>query len=199
VVTAGLAESLEQLCRLDDAEAVLGLLPQGDADARTLRARLAVDRGDVAAAETLAGAGPAGHPGLAQLRGWLALHHGDSAAAARHFHAALAAEPGHRGALYGLGLALQLADGPAAARPFLTAAREHDVLNERLERAARDGRRDDREVLLGLGAACEAVGRLPQARAWYRLVIARDPLDTEARHALFRLGGSREVDRRLAP
>jgi hypothetical protein len=38
-----------------------------------------------------------------------------------------------------------------------------------------------------LGAACEAAGRLAEARAWFRLAIARDPLDTGSQHALFRL------------
>jgi tetratricopeptide (TPR) repeat protein len=191
-----LAESLEQQGRLDDAEAALAPLPPADADARALRGRLAVDRGDLAAAVALAAEGPAGHPGLARLRGRLALHHRDWAAAARHFRAALTAEPGHRDALYGLGVALQQADGTAAARPFLTAARARDVFNERLEGAARDGRGDDPKVLLGLGEACEAVGRLPEARAWYRLVIVRDPLDNQAQRALFRLGGSRPTTSR---
>ena len=39
-----------------------------------------------------------------------------------------------------------------------------------------------------LGAACEAAGRLGEARAWYRLAIARDPLDEASQRALYRLG-----------
>jgi tetratricopeptide (TPR) repeat protein len=190
-----LAEMLEQQGRFDDAEAALALLPPADAEARTLRARLAVDRGDVAAAAALVSEGPAGHAGLARLCGRLALHQGDWGAATRHFQAALAVEPAHRDALYGLALGVQQAAGPAAARPFLAAARAQDVLNQRLEHAARDGNRDDPKMLLDLGAACEAVGRLSQARAWYRLVIARDPLDSQAQRALFRLGMSRHADR----
>jgi hypothetical protein len=42
-------------------------------------------------------------------------------------------------------------------------------------------------LLRALGAACEKIHRLPEARAWYRLAIDANPLDTEAQKALFRL------------
>jgi hypothetical protein len=38
-----------------------------------------------------------------------------------------------------------------------------------------------------IGAACAAMDRYPEARAWYKLAIARDPLDSEAQQALFQL------------
>ena len=38
-----------------------------------------------------------------------------------------------------------------------------------------------------LGAACEAVRRLPEARAWYNLAVQTDPLDAAAQKALYRL------------
>jgi len=87
------------------------------------------------------------------------------------------------------------AAGPAAARPYRDATRARDELNRRLERAARDRRGDDPDALRGLVEACEAVGLLPEALAWYRLAIARDPLDARAQGALHRLGASRDVDR----
>ena len=38
-----------------------------------------------------------------------------------------------------------------------------------------------------LGAACEAVRRLPEARAWYNLAVQTNPLDEAAQKALYRL------------
>ena len=38
-----------------------------------------------------------------------------------------------------------------------------------------------------LGAACAALDRKGEARAWYKLAIALDPLDAESQQALFRL------------
>jgi tetratricopeptide (TPR) repeat protein len=193
-----LAETLRQQGRADDAEEALAPLPATDPDARALRGALAVDRGDVPGAESLAAAGPSDHPGLARLRGRLALQGREWAAAARHFRAALATEPGHRDALYGLALALQQMDDPAA-RPYRDAARARDELNQRLERAARDRGGDNPDALRELAEACEAVGRLPEARAWYELAIARDPLDARAQRALHRLGVGRDVTRVASP
>jgi tetratricopeptide (TPR) repeat protein len=48
-----LAATLVQLGRHDDAEAVLAALPGADPEARAIRARSALDRGDVAAADAL--------------------------------------------------------------------------------------------------------------------------------------------------
>jgi hypothetical protein len=34
---------------------------------------------------------------------------------------------------------------------------------------------------------CESLGRFDQAQVWYRLALVRDPLDSEAQSALFRI------------
>ncbi len=41
-----------------------------------------------------------------------------------------------------------------------------------------------------LASECEAAGYLPEARAWYRLAIIDDALNTQAQEALFRLSSS---------
>jgi Flp pilus assembly protein TadD len=56
-----------------------------------------------------------------------------------------------------------------------------------MQRAALAEARKDPKLLRALGAACGAVHRLPEARAWFKLAIALDPLDNEAQQALFRL------------
>jgi tetratricopeptide (TPR) repeat protein len=184
-----LAESLRQQGRLEGAEEQLALLPCDDGDALALRCRVLLERGDVAGAERVAVSGRDGHVALECLRGELALSRRDWAAAARHFQRALDIEPDRRAALSGMGLAIRQSDGPASARPFLEAARTRDILNQRLEGAAKDWGRDHPKVLQDLGAACEAAGRFAEARAWYRLAIGRDPLDFRTQQALYRLQG----------
>ena len=169
-----------QLGRHDDVEAILSALPGSDPEARAIRARSALERGDVAAAAALLAEGPADHPGLARLRGRLALARRQGAEAVRHFRAALAAEPDDRDALSGLGAALRLVGDAAAAEPVEKAARDLDRLGGLIQRAASSANRNDPRLLHDLGAACEAVGRRPEARAWYRLAIAQDPLDRES-------------------
>jgi hypothetical protein len=56
-----------------------------------------------------------------------------------------------------------------------------------MQRAALPNARKDPKLLRELGAACEAVHRLPEAKAWWKLAIGLDPLDNEAQQALFRL------------
>jgi tetratricopeptide (TPR) repeat protein len=193
-----LAATLVQLGRHDDAEAVLAALPGADPEARAIRARSALDRGDVAAADALLAEGPADHPDLARLRGRLALARRQGPEAIRHFRAALAAEPDDRDALSGLGAALRTVGDAAAAEPVLKAARDLDRLGGLVQRVASQANRGDPRLLHDLGAACEAVGRRPEARAWYRLAIAQDPLDRAAQRALFRLDQEGEVSRKGA-
>jgi tetratricopeptide (TPR) repeat protein len=182
-----LATTLVQLGRHGDAEAVLGALPGSDPDARAIRTRSALDRGDVPAAVALLAEGPADHPDLARLRGRLALARRQGAEAVRHFRVALAAEPDDRDALSGLGAALRMVGDDAAAEPVLKAARDLDLLSSLVHRAASSAHRNDPRLLHDLGAACAAVGRRPEARAWFRLAILRDPLDRASQRALFRL------------
>jgi hypothetical protein len=38
-----------------------------------------------------------------------------------------------------------------------------------------------------MGAICTALGLIPEAKAWYKVAIARDPLDAVSQQALYRL------------
>src|SRR5262249_55765669 len=151
--------------------------PESDPDVRALRIRLAMDRGDTRAACALLSGGPVDHPVLARFRGRLALERRDFPAAVRHFRAALATEPNDRDTLFQLGNALRLSGDVAAGLPLMKAAHDLDALLELIEQASTPRGRQDPKVLFALGAACEAVHRLPEARAWYRLALDRDPLD----------------------
>jgi hypothetical protein len=82
---------------------------------------------------------------------------------------------------------LRLSGQDRAAEPLLAAVRRHDVLIDLVRRAAELTSRDDPELLRGLGAACEDLRFLPEARAWYDLALARDPLNSQTQLALHRL------------
>jgi len=174
-------------------------LPESDPDARAARARVALDRGDENAAEALLAEGPADHPGLARLRGRMAFARHDLDAALSHFRVAYATDPEDRDTLFFIGHCLRLMGDDKAAKPFLDAARDQDSLNTLIQRAASHKDRKDPKLPLQLGAACEALHRFPEARAWYKLAIARDPLDLEAQHALYRIGEKTASDPRPVP
>jgi tetratricopeptide (TPR) repeat protein len=190
-----LAENLRRLGRLAQAETALAPLPAADPEARAVRARLALDRGAVAAASRLLDNGPPDHPALAQLRGRLALARGDEAAVG-HYQAALDADPDDRDTLFGLGQALRLAGKPDAAQPYVQAARDRDRLEWLIENARSLSQRNDPKILRVLGDACRSLRRLPEAHAWYRLALSHDPLDTELQKRLFELDATITDDRR---
>ncbi|WP_435009232.1 tetratricopeptide repeat protein [Tundrisphaera lichenicola] len=183
----GRADALRDLGRFDEAESVLAPLPDSDPDARAARVRIALDRGDPARAEELLEAGPSDHLGLALLRGRLALVQNRGDEAVRQFRIAFAKAPNLRESVLGLGQALQTTGDQAAATPILEEARKHEQLGSLIQKAAVQANRSDTGLIRELGEACAAIGRLPEARAWYNLAISRDPLDIRAQQALARL------------
>lgn len=191
-----LAEGLRRLDRRDEAERVLAPLPASDPDARARRALIALDRGDIGAVESLLAGGPADHPLLAKLRGQLAISRGDFPAAVAHLRRAYRADPTDRAVQQGLGSALRRTGDEVAAGPLLAAARRHDALTPLISRASSPEAGADPALPAKLGAACEAAGRLYEARAWYKIAVARDPLDRPAQQSVFRLG--RLIDARAA-
>ena len=184
---AALAETLRRIGRRDEAADVLAVLPESDPDARVVRARIALDQGDDRRADAILAGGPPDHVELAQLRGQFALAHHDAPAAVRHFRAAYAALPDNRDTVFGLGTALALVGDHAAAAPFLRDAKSYDTLAALLTRAANPASQNDPALVRAIGAACESVHRLPEARAWYNLAVQINSLDEEAQKALYRL------------
>lgn len=183
----GLAEDLRRLGKLGEALATLAPLPESDPEARATRARIALDRNDDAGLAALLAEGPTAHAELARLRGRLAQARREPAAALAHYRAANAADPEDRDALFGLGQALRASGDIKGAEAPLEAAKRLDELAGLVERAGTKAGRNDPTLLRRLGEACEAVGRRDEARAWFGLAIARDPLDSAAQAAMFRL------------
>jgi tetratricopeptide (TPR) repeat protein len=181
-----LAENLRRLGRLAEAEAALAPASMAHPEVRAARASLALDRGSIDVATSLLADGPPDHAALARLRGRLALARRDRAAM-DYYRAALAADPDDRDSLFGLGQALRLAGQHKAAAPYLLAAHNRDQLERLIQNARALSRREDPKVLRELGDACRLLGRLPEARAWYQLALARDPVDAELQKRLSEL------------
>lgn len=185
-----LAEGLRQAGKTDESEALLEPLDDSDPGALVIRARLAIDRNDMEAADSILGRGPSDDAELAELRGQIALARHDAATAASCFGRALAARPDLRRSALGLAHALVLS-GRTESRPTLLANLEKlDRLHNLVRQAAESTHqsRTNGPLLRDLRAACEALGYQAEARAWYRQAIRRDPLDSEAQAALFHLG-----------
>ncbi|MFO0891798.1 MAG: hypothetical protein U0790_22000 [Isosphaeraceae bacterium] len=183
-----LADNFRRSGLVEDAESLLAPLPGSDPDALAIRVEIALDRHRADEAERLLDSSDSRAPRLARLRGRMALARRDAAAALRWFRLAEADPVENRDVLFGLVNALDLlGDAPAAAAARVR-ARDLDRLNTLIERAAVRGARTDPALLRALGSACATLGYDSEARAWFRLAIARNPLDTEAQQALFRLG-----------
>jgi tetratricopeptide (TPR) repeat protein len=185
-----LAETLRQLGRLDEAASTLAAVAPNDREARACRARIALDRGDSAAAEALlkTDSGADGDdPAASELRGRLALARGKSKSAAREFRAALRAAPDDRDAHFGLSQALRLLGEVEAARPHAESARARDRLEWLVQIARSPSQRNDPAALQAVAAACAALGRRDEARAWYRLALLYAPDDPGLRKALAEL------------
>jgi len=148
-----------------------------------------MDRGDFATAESLLAQGPDDDRDLlrAQLRGQLALRRRDGPAAVEHYRRAVAADPVDRASLAGLGTALRLVGRFDEAQKYLDAAARHDELWRLVARAATSEGERDPNLPRQLGMACAAARRYQEARAWLKLAIERDPLDTVSQRTLFEL------------
>ena len=182
-----LVDAFYRLNRLDEAERILEKIPRSDPDARAKRIAIAMDRGDYAAAESLLDEGDCQTAELARLRAQFALKRGDGRTAVRYFRMAFAADPFDRVTLSGLGTALRQAGDSQAAVPFIEAATRHDQLWRLVARASTPVGENDPAMPRQLGMACAAAGRLQEARAWLKLAIDRNPLDSESQRMLFEL------------
>jgi tetratricopeptide (TPR) repeat protein len=182
-----LAEVLRRINQLDEAGDVLSPLGGTDVEASVERAALAIDRGELAKASRLLSEGPAEHPRLALLRGQLALARKDPKEAVRCYRIAVEHDPVNRDAAYGLAQALRLGGDDEEADRQAQRVEHLKSLGTLLEEASRPGSRSVSGLPLQLGEACDRAGLSSQARGWYLLAIARNPLDSEAQTALFEL------------
>jgi len=180
-----LATGYQLTGHLDTAEELIRPLPNSDPGARGLRVQIAIDRGDIETAEALARDGPADHVGLNIFHGRLAMQRNELRAAADYFRAALRHEPDNRDAIHGLGVALQGLGDPQS-KEFLQFASRYDRLKRTIKESVVT-LQSDQKIFYKLGELCELLNRREEAIVWYRLAIARDPLDKQAHQGLTRL------------
>jgi len=186
-----LSENDRRMGLLDEAESAVAPLAADDPEAIAARARIAFDRHEIDQAQRLLASGPEDNPVLARLRGRWALSRRDARTALRHFRIAYAADPDSREALFGLIGALQMLGDEQAAAPLRRTAAWRERFASLIQRGGTKAGRDDPELPGQFGDVCAALHYDAEARAWYKVAIARDPLDSRAQQALFQLGSSK--------
>ena len=181
-------------------ERTLDPLPPSDLEAASLRIELKLNHGRIGESMALLDKAPKDRPELARLRGRIALMCGDVASAIGHFKNALSDEPYDRVSLSELGRALLIKGEKTSAASYLAQARRLDDVYNLVVKVRRPDQENRASDPAHLGRLCEAAGLLAEARGWYLLAIARDPLDAQAQQALWRLreAGSQRVNL-LAP
>jgi tetratricopeptide (TPR) repeat protein len=208
-----LSENYRLMGMLANAESVLAGVPLDDPQAIAAHARIALDRNDENRAERLLESGQPDDPALAVLRGRLALSRRDASTARHHFQIAYDANTDSREGLSGLIVALVALGDTRTAAPLRAIAAKRERLNSLIHRAGASVARDAQNTLIPragpsvthaaasttpedpalprlLGDACTALHRDAEARGWYQLAIARDPLDSRAQQALFQLNAT---------
>src|SRR5262249_16137818 len=183
-----LSEIMRGLGALNRAEEALAGLDLAGPEVIAAHVRIALDRRDRSRAERLLASGLPGDPLLARLRGRMALSRGDARTALRYYRVAYEAHPDVHEVLTGLMTALKILGDAEALAPLRDLAGKRNRLRLLILQASSGPGRDDPELPPRLGDACAALPRDAEARGWYKLAIARNPLDSRAQRALFQLG-----------
>ncbi len=130
------------------------------------------------------------HPDIWFALGAWAQDHGDTAGAIRCFWETVRLNPNHQRGCYRLARALTAEGKDEEAKPFLTRAAALEQLLQVIEPLYE--RREYRPSLSEMQKAAritESLGRLWEAWAWYKLILAADPTDAVAREEKPRLEG----------
>ncbi len=167
---------------------VLESLPESDPDAIGLRIELAFNRGRIDEAERLLAGAPENQPRIARIRGEIALRRHDVDAAVNSFIQALTGEPYDRVSPMHLAQALQLKGNKAAADVYFDRVQRLNKIYNLIIRVRTPGQQNQVSDLTELGKACEQAGLIEEARGWHTLAISMNPVDSDAQHALARLG-----------
>jgi tetratricopeptide (TPR) repeat protein len=181
-----LADNDRRLGLYDEAEEVLAPLPADDPRALAHRVMILMDRREEDQAEALLEEGPPDDPDLARLRGRVALARRDGPEALRCYRIAYEADPGNRDAAFGLINAYELCGEPEKAAPVRKAAEALEAFNSLVQRMATSAGRNDPSLVDQAVRICTQAGFIPEARAWLKFAIGRDPLDSASQQALFR-------------
>ncbi|MBI1322824.1 tetratricopeptide repeat protein [bacterium] len=191
-----LAEILHRQSETDKALETLADDKTGSRFVAAEKLRIQIDREGPEALDAALSSIPADDPLTATMRGRLALLNGDGPAAVRCFEIALAAEPGRRQVVADLGRALALVGQAERGKARTEQAGRIDALNNLLLKMENSAATSGPEEWRVLARACESAGRLDEARAWFGLVLQKNPLDEESQTAIFRIDNA---EKRAAP
>ena len=182
-----LADIFRRMGLPEGAERTLAVLPPDDREANRIRAQIALDRNDGPRFDELLERGASDDPVFALLRGRRALSRLDAEQAAHYFEIAYAFDPDDHETLLGFLRALELLGDETRAKPLRELARNLGRLNVLILRAHEPDTPRDAAAARAFGTVCAALHRDAEARAWFELAIAADPLDSDAQRALFQL------------
>ena len=168
----GLARVYQRQGRPAECLELLSVLPEGDIEARALRARAALDLSKLDEAEALVASGPEEHAGLSLVRGQLALRRSRPEQAIGPLRIAAKLEPTSREVLQGIALAAKLLGEDEEARRASEQAGRLRVVAELLSKARTGAGQEDATLPKRLAEACAATGQIDEAKGWYRLAIA---------------------------
>lgn len=180
-----LADNDRRLGLYDEAEEILEPLPADDVRALALRVMILMDRREEDRAEELLRQGPPDDPELARLRGRSALARRDGAEALRYYRIAYEHERDNRDAVFGLIHSYELIGQPEQAVPLRREAEALEAFNSLVQRMSTAEGRQDPAFIDQAARACDRAGFIPEARAWLKLAVARDPTDAAAQQALY--------------
>jgi tetratricopeptide (TPR) repeat protein len=166
---------------------ILEPLPATDPDAQAVRINLAFNLGRFDEAERLLASAPADHPRISRIRGEMALRKHDLDAAVRHFRDALSGEPYDRVSPMQLAQALRLKGDVKGADTYTDRVRRLNHVYNLIVKVRSPRRENQVTDPAELGKACEEAGLPDEARGWYGLAIAVNPLDAAAQQGLHRL------------
>ncbi len=182
-----LARSLRRLVRLDEADKAVEPLPADDPDAASIRAQLALDRNDADKARQILKSVHSDNFDLSMMKAQMALSEGSLDEAEKQFRTAAKIDPDNRDAIVGLARVLGAVGKKDEARLYQERSTNLDKLATLVQEAARPNAEKVADLPRRLALACETVGHLPEARAWWGVMADLNPLDSEAQQAIFRI------------
>jgi tetratricopeptide (TPR) repeat protein len=182
-----LVEVLKRNSKVDEAIESLNELPADLPEALAKRLEIEIERNDTDKAAELFAKIPADSSAAAEIRGRLSLAEAKAKEAIQFFEKADQADPGRRQVLADLGRAWMLAGDREKGLDYARRAARVDALNNLLLKSENSVEKSTPEDWLTFSRACEAAGRLDEARAWLALVIQANPLDSTAQAEIYRL------------
>lgn len=155
------------------------------AEAQVRLGQLLLESGDVAAFQKWNAAVPdevSAHPQLWLTRAEFAARQDESKAALRLLLEAVRRDPDHKKAIFRAGRALIAAGHEAAGQKFLDRHRELETLTRALN--AHFTQPGNLTLLVEIAERMEKLGRVVEAHAWRRVILARDPQDKPSQQRL---------------